>query len=49
MSPRLNWSYGPTEWDSDPGKIWHNDCPGGRGEVWAWKDGSYGCDGCDCT
>lgn len=27
-SPPLNWHYGPTKSDPDPGKMWHYDCGG---------------------
>lgn len=47
--PELDWYYGPTEWDQGAGKMWHSDCPAGRGEVWVWKDGSYTCSGCNAV
>lgn len=43
----INWSYGPTDWDPNPGAMWHNDCPGERGEVYYDKGGGAYCLGCD--
>lgn len=34
--PELETYYGPTAWDSDPGKQWHYGCDG---EVWYLEDG----------
>jgi hypothetical protein len=42
----LDWYYGPTEWDADPGKMWHRGCPAGHGEVWG-LEGGYCCSECD--
>lgn len=36
---RLEWHYGPTDWDPDPGKRWHYDCPNPPGEVMAFEEG----------
>lgn len=32
----LDWHYGPTPTDPDPGKMWCYDC---GGEVWWFKNG----------
>jgi hypothetical protein len=41
----FRWHYGPTDWDPDPGKAWHYDCPSGRGEVLVFEEGAS-CRGC---
>lgn len=42
----LRWHYGPTDWNPDPGRMWHYDCPAGAGEVMYDKDGGAYCEGC---
>lgn len=42
MKGRLQWHYGPTEKDPDPGSMWCDDC---GAEVWCF-DGDYICRGC---
>lgn len=42
----LSWYYGPTDWDREPGKMWHDGCPSGRGEVMYDGDGWAYCLGC---
>lgn len=49
QAAELNWHYGPTDWNPDPGRMWHYDCPGGRGEVMYDKDGSAYCLGCKAS
>jgi hypothetical protein len=39
---RLDWHYGPTATDPEPGRMWCNDC---GGEVYGFKEG-YVCNGC---
>jgi hypothetical protein len=41
----FDFYYGPTDWDSDPGKMWHRngDC---NGEVWSFDNG-WICIKCD--
>jgi len=36
MDHKLDWFYGPTKTDPDPGKMWHRGC---GGEVWYLSDG----------
>lgn len=43
MTGDLRWHYGPTEADSDPGKMWCYDC---GAEVYG-IEGGYICSGCD--
>jgi hypothetical protein len=45
----LRWHYGPTDWDPEPGHMWHYDCPAGRGEVMIDGDGWAYCEGCEAT
>lgn len=39
MTDELDWYYGPTDTDPDPGKMWHRGC---GGEVHA-VEGGYIC------
>ena len=42
MASELSTYYGPTAWDPDPGKLWHDGCDG---EVWI-IDGGQICRKC---
>lgn len=50
--PHIEWYYGPTVWNPNPGAMWHIGCrdlvgSGHIGEVFIWKDGSVSCTGCN--
>ena len=46
FTSELKWYYGPTEWDDEPGKMWHKDCDRDLdGEV-LFIDGGHVCTKC---